>query len=147
MATDFQGTAGLLRRAFVDNWVARVPNVQVAYRNGPKLDPIPDAEAGHDWVRFSILDGFAIHPNVGSRRRRTTARVEIQIFTPLGRGDGRSRELGDTVADIWDDVARTGTVPGVTLGAPEFVAGGPDDSTPFWVDVVSTPFRIDHLPS
>lgn len=144
---DFQAAAGALRTYFTTQWKLLAPQVRIAYANGEPLDPAPKPEAPHfeSWVRFHILNGFATNPNVGSRRRRERGRVEIQIFTPLGRGDGWARELADTAAFIWDTVAG-GSVSDVQLGVTEFSPGGPDDELPYWVDVVSTQFRVDHLP-
>jgi hypothetical protein len=135
---DWQAAATTIRAEFSSQWAIRVPAARVAYRNGPKLTPLPDPES-EEWVRVSILNGASEHPAIGSRRSRDLGRVEVQIFTPLGKGDGRSRELGDIVREIWDSASFSD----VSLGAPEFVSGGPDSEIPFWGDVVSTPFRVE----
>jgi hypothetical protein len=140
---DWQDAAGALRDAFTSQWDARVgSSVPIAYRNGPKLNPLPDHRSA-SWVRFNVLNGFSRLTTVGSRRARDQGRVEVQIFTPMEQGDGRSRELGDTIREIWDSTK----IAGVVLEASEFVAGGPDPDLPYWVDVVSTSFIIEHAPA
>jgi hypothetical protein len=142
---DWQAAAGALRQNFESQWQARVPAAPIAYRNGPKLDPAPDPtglSGPRDWVRFNVLNGASRQPALGSRRSRDLGRVEVQIFTPRFEGDGRSRELGDTVREIWDSTQITG----LQLGAAEFVPVGLDPDLPFWMDVVSAPFSTDNIP-
>jgi len=138
----YQEAAGLIRSYFQSQWEFRVPTVVYGYRNGVKVhsDLDPDTDS---WVEFGILDNFSEIAAIGHRRRRQFGRVHVRIYTPLGKGDGRSRSYGDIIADIWD----TALIPGILFEAPEFVPGGPDEKLPWWEDACSTPFIFMHNPS
>ena len=138
----YQEAAGLVRNHFESQWGARVPTVKYSYRNGPRIHEALDPEID-SWVEFGVLDNFSEISAIGQRLRRQFSRVHVDIYTPLGRGDGRSRSYGDIIADIWD----IAMIPGILLEAPEFVPGGPNEELPWWTDACSTPFVFMHNPS
>lgn len=133
--------AGTLRDHFRQQWEALVPSVPITYRNGPKLDPPPDTDKDI-WVQIGVINTFSNKVSLGSRYSRRNARVIVNIYTPLFQGDGRSRTYGDVVQAIWD----AATLPGISIGDPEFVPGGPDPDLQFWVDSVSTRVTFHHSP-
>ena len=83
-----------------------------------------------------MLDNFAEVASIGMKFRRMFGRVNVTINTPLDAGEGRGRNIGDVIANIWD----TSTLTNIFLEAPSFVPGGRHRTLPFWVDSVSTQF-------
>ena len=138
---NYYTAASLLRDHFATEWAARAPTVKSVPQNSRdyvNLDP--DAQS---WVQFSLVDNFSEIAAIGHKLRRQFSRVRVDIYTPLNKGDGRSRNYGDIIADIWD----TAEIPGILIEAPEFVPGGPHEELPWWTDSVSTPVVFMHDPS
>lgn len=95
-----------IRQHFAASWVdGALPRTPINWPNEPGFTPPERAP----WVRFSLTLGEGRRISVGPRLDRWTGVVTIQVFTPLGSGDGVSDALCDAAAAIF--------APGVTLSA------------------------------
>ena len=138
----FAQIAGAIRARFSTEWPQLRPSAPVAYDN-TAFDPTRDAlDAGGrnlaSWVRLTIIPGDGFQASLGTPRVwRATGIVVVQVFSPLGEGDGSAYSLADDVAAIFRGV----TVQGVVFRAPSLTHIGPDGA---WYQInVATPFQVN----
>lgn len=58
-----------------------------------------------EWVRFSVVpaDAFKIEIGSGNNQTRTVGLVFVQVFVPVGSGDGRAGELASLAIEVFAD--------------------------------------------
>jgi hypothetical protein len=135
---NYQDAKGRLRTIFAGSFPNFVPDTPITYRNGPDVTVGLDV-ASDAWVRFSILTGSPILPELGSRNQRNNGRIIVQIFTPKGQGDGRGTAIADAIMELWN-TANTGSV---ILGAHELIPVGATKEDTWWQDQLSTGFTFN----
>jgi hypothetical protein len=137
----FTEDANAIRVCFAGLWPLLRPTVPVAYDNSA-FDPVSDAlDAGGNpapWVRLTIVPGDGFQASLGTPKIwRSTGIVVVQIFAPLGQGDGLANELADEVAVVFRGVS----LGRVIFRAPSLTRIGPDGA---WYQVnVATPYQSD----
>jgi len=126
---NFTEAANTLRQRFNDEFRSR-SDAFVTYDNVNQLQK-PDGswvtepkDSNGDpapWVRFSIRASNAQQISAGSQRLfRQPGSIIVQIFIPVGKGDGKAYEVADAIAASLRGV----TINGVRLKAtspPQFV--------------------------
>jgi hypothetical protein len=115
------------------------PTVARVYDNEQRVTPPATGDA---WVRLSILGGAARLPELSSRLADNLGRAVVQIFTPVGTGDALSRQIANSVRNIFQSVR----VSEVQLGATELVPVLQESGSPWRQVNVSTPFRFESMP-
>lgn len=144
----FEATANALRDHFKDAWTIVEEHIPIEFEgvdfSPPDPNPSPAIAEGEEnepaYLRFTMLDGDGRQVSFGaSRRWRNVGVLVVSIFTPLGAGDGRARELADEAATILRGI----TVSGVTLQAPGLRRIG--KSGPWLQHNLNTPYFFDQI--
>ncbi len=120
----FAADAKAIRVRFDARWSALQPNVPIKFQNVGG-STTPDATA---WVRLTVLTGDSRQESMGARSGGTYNNpgiAVVQIFTPVGEGDGEARSLADTVGRIFRGFSETSTG-NILFGAPMLTNVGPD---------------------
>jgi len=99
---NFDTVGNTLAAHFVTQMTALESTVQRVFDNGPKLTTAPDPRTG-EWVRYSWRPAQDALVSVGGKLHRGVGIVDIQIFTPLGSGQGKSERIGRTLQTIFRD--------------------------------------------
>lgn len=98
------------------------------------------------WMRFSVQTGEAAVTGVGTalKRRTRVCRVFVEVFGPLGDGDGLVTEIANEVEQIWRDamVAANSPDPLIYVGEPSSFERSEADR---YCQVVSVPVQADLL--
>lgn len=95
---------------------------------------------GTAWVRLTVISGEQRQVSMGKLRRfRRTGVVGVNIYVPVGSGDGRAQELADAVADIF--MGRT--VNGVIFRGTGLTRVGREGAWQVWL--ADTPYQADDL--
>jgi hypothetical protein len=127
--------AQTIRERFDSEWPVQQPSVPYSFGD-VEVDPPDDSP----WVRVSTISGEQTQVSMGKLRRfRRVGLVMVQIFVPAGGGDGTARELGDSVAAIYQGR----TVKGVIFRGTGLTRIGIDGA---WVQYnAATPYQADSL--
>ena len=136
-------TDALIARFYAD-WTAAHPTVPVDTPNGKPVSV--DTETGA-WLRLRFVPAFARNIAVGGKLRMVWGRAVVNVYTPIGIGDGVAAGYDDDVVDIWDGAHAAGLDGAIHLDAPTPLVAVPDRDAPFWRSGVSIPFHFDHTPS
>jgi hypothetical protein len=96
---------------------------KIAYDNAPRLSPAP--ASSDTWARVSVREIGPGRMAFGAPRDfEDLAQLAIELFVPLGQGDGPIRTLADTL--------RTNLAPGTTsdvlFQVPRFLPLPPDEA-------------------
>lgn len=98
------------------------------------------------YLRFSVQTGDAAVTGIGTelKRRTRVGRVFVEVFGPLGEGEGDVTELATEVEQIWRDamVAANSPDPLIYVGEPSSFERPEAER---YCQVVSVPFRADLL--
>ena len=137
----FAQTASTIRTRFATEWPQLRPAVAIAYDNlafDPGRDALDAERNPAAWVRLTIIPGEGFQASLGTPRVwRATGVAVVQVFAPLGAGDGLAYGLADDVASVF----RGASVQGVVFRAPSLTRVGPDEA---WYQInVATPFQAD----
>lgn len=93
--------ASLIRQRFHAHWTTLSPSYRLVFAGVPTQTREVN---GAPWVRLTVLPGEARQigfSNTG-RRKRVTGTVRVQVFVPVGEGDGLALSLADQVAECWE---------------------------------------------
>lgn len=133
---DFESAANTIRSTFATNLDSVFPT-RTAFYDNQKGDP-PNGEI---WLRLSVRDGAAFEAALGGLLYRFPGVAIVQIFAPLGHGDGELRELADTIAGWF----RGKRIDSVRFFAPPYLTHvGMSDG---WHQVnLTVPFEYDLTP-
>jgi hypothetical protein len=132
----FASDSATIRQRFETLWPGQF-SPQVPHTWGDvKYDPPEDTP----WVRLTILPGQQAQASMGKQRLfRRNGVVVVDIFVPAGSGDGRAKELGDAVTNIF--MGRT--VSGVIFRATSLERVQVDGA---WTQYsASTPYQADSV--
>jgi hypothetical protein len=100
----------------------------------------PDAREGVVWLRPEVLPAVAQQISIGtSPRFRHFGVMIIQVFAPLGAGDGVARRAADKILGIY----RLARVEGFRIRAPYIDPVGPGE-TWFQINAV-VPYERDEI--
>ncbi len=120
---------------FFDNQRAKPPEgLDVSDETEPE-DRIKSA-----WCRITVVWGQANQADMSKQPRiRTQGTVIVQVFVPVGSGDGLALRISDEVCDIF----RRARLAGMTFRAPHPSRVGPDDN---WYQInVVMPMHYDFV--
>jgi hypothetical protein len=110
----------------------------VEYPNAPVSAPQPRNDKM--WARFSVVWGESFQADLGTNTRdRHVGMMVIQIFSPIGLGDGDAIKLADVIKQNF----RKTKVSGITWRTPSLGTVGRDEQ--WWQTNVSCPFYFDEL--
>ncbi len=96
------------------------------------------------WCRLSIRFGLQEQLTLGGNSAghyRTTGIAQVQLFEPLGNGDGTQLELVDAIVTAFRGVVLAGPPP--IHFDPPYVSTPPVLDDGLWLSVVTIPFRIE----
>ena len=114
---DFDAVGDVLALHFATQMALNEPTVKIAYRNGPKLTTEPDPKST-EWVRYSWLPIDDRAAAIGGSFYRGLGMVDVQVFTPLGRGTGASERIERSIQELFRDEDIAGVVVGpITFGS------------------------------
>lgn len=134
----FAAAANAIRDWFRDRAVGAVATAlgPVLYDN---VDTPAIPGAGR-YVRFRVLDGAGTQITCGTTARyRATGRVVVELFDPLGIGDGAQLANADTVAAMFR--GKRIASPMVAFDPPSITEG--TRAGAFFLRSVVVPFRAD----
>jgi hypothetical protein len=98
------------------------------------------------WCRLSMRIGLQEQLSVGGPQAghfRTTGVALVQLFEPVGQGDGTQLELVDAIVDAFRGVSLSGPPP--VHFDPPYVSSPPTFDDGFWLMVVTVPFRVEEM--
>lgn len=128
-----------IRTRFVNQFVAARPTVPYRLPNDQPYEPLPTTT----WARLTVLPATGDHAGIGGNTRlfRYLGLIDVQIFVPLGEGDGTAHEIADDVETIFRGIT-DGNVR--TRGPGRQVIGETKEGffcvsvlTKFWADYVA----------
>ena len=98
----FAAIANSIRSHFNTEFTQARPTVPILWDNVKRSS---EASPDQAWVRFSISEKEPTIRSFGAqdaRRVDTPGIAVVEIFTPVGDGDGLLREIADTVSSIFN---------------------------------------------
>ena len=137
--SDFDSAAVAIVTLFDAGMQTAHPTVTRIYDNQQRVTP-PSPSAS--WIRFSIVNGGAYLPEIGSRMADELGRAIAQIFVPIGTGDALARQIANSVRNVLQGV----TVSGVHLYATEVVPVSQEPGSAWRQINASTRFRFESTP-
>lgn len=137
MPSAIQSAAGLVRAQF-NVWLTLAESLPTVWDNMPD-----QARPGSGrWCRFSIRFGAQEQLTLagGSSAYRTAAIAQVQLFEPIGQGDGTQLGVVDAIVDAFRGVVLAG--PPAIHFDPPYVSAPPSVDDGLWMQVVTIPFRV-----
>lgn len=132
-----------LLQHFKTEWEALHPTIPIQFPNTKRVSAESDAEP---WLRLRFLHVLARRDAVGGQHRVQRGEAVVNVFVPLGTGDGNAIAYGREIEAIWEQARTNGLSGDIGLEAPAVLPGIPDPDLPFWRSGVAVPFFIDHSP-
>lgn len=121
--TTWAEAAGTARTRAAAALATASPGIRVAHDNAPPLSPPPGA--AETWARVSFLEVGPGRYSFGSPRVfEDLSLLAIELFAPLGQGDGGLRAIADALRSALPPA----TVSGVSFSLPRFVPLGLEDA-------------------
>lgn len=131
---DFDTAANTIRSTFATNLAGLSPAYTAFYDNQHGTPPNDET-----WMRLTVLDGTASMVGFGAGNRyRFPGVATVQIFVPVGQGDGLARQLAGIVSD-WFRGKRLSNVR--FFDPPYLRQVGPDGA--WWQANLIVPFDYD----
>ena len=140
MASATQSAANLIRQRF-NTLVTVAESLPTVWDNVPNAT-LPSSGR---WCRMSVRMGAAEQltlAGAGSAYRVTGVAL-VQLFEPLGAGDGTQLGLVDAIVDAFRGVTLLG--PPVIHFDPPYVSSPPSVDDGLWLQVVTIPFRVQEF--
>jgi hypothetical protein len=138
--TAFTDISRKIRQRFETQWTASSPIPAPYYFAGQDVKAaIVNRET---WVRLTIIPGDTSQNalnGASGRRKRSTGIARVDIYVPVGLGEGPAQALADTVAGLWE----MSTVEGIIYRATSVQRVGEVDN--WLVYQADTPFQSDTL--
>lgn len=137
MPSAIQSAAGLVRARF-NTLITVAEALPTVWDNAPD-QAIPGSSR---WCRFSMRFGVQEQLTIagGSSAYRTASVALVQLFEPIGAGDGTQLGLVDAIVDAFRGVVLAG--PPVVHFDPPYVSAPPSVDDGLWLQVVTIPFRV-----
>ena len=132
-----QAVGNAIRSRFATQ-VATPQSLLTFYDNQDSESAPPSAR----WARVSVLFGESRQASFGStggRQFRTTGVASVELYEPIGAGDGAQLALADVVVSAFRGV--TLASPSIVFASPNVTAGFRDG--PWWKRNVVIPFESD----
>ena len=130
-----------LYNLFNTTWSGLDPAVPVITPNEKSLDQTDE------WVRFTIKAGNAEVLEIGDPKRytRTIGVVIIQVFVRPDTGDGRARELCDTIEGIFRNAEASITDGSIRFREPTSTEVGLAENEAYYQMNVTVPYYRDEV--
>jgi len=106
-----------------------------------RTDGSPQAQSD-EWAESRVLDAADLR-EIGGRTAEHRGQLMVEIYTPLGRGAKRGREIADSIAGAFQGV-RVGSV---SCYQADYRPGGRDVGSAFWHSGISIRIRWEHAPA
>ena len=137
MASQIQTAAGLVRARF-NTFVTVAETLPTVWDNAAD-QAIPGSGR---WCRFSMRFGQQEQLTIAgnSSAYRTASVALVQLFEPIGAGDGTQLGIVDAIVDAFRGVVLAG--PPVIHFDPPYVSAPPSVDDGLWLQVVTIPFRV-----
>lgn len=137
MPSAIADAAGLVRARF-NTEITVGQTLPTAWDNAPTAS-LPGSGR---WCRFSMRFGVQEQLTLagGSSAYRTTGIAQVQLFEPIGQGDGTQLGLVDAIVDAFRNVSLAG--PPVVHFDPPYISAPPSVDDGLWLQVVTIPFRV-----
>ncbi len=119
---DFDAVGDTLATHFATQMASDESSVKISWSNGPKLTPEPNPSST-EWVRYSWLPIEDRAAGIGGSLYRGVGLVDVQIFTPLGKGTASAERISRSIQEMFRDEA----ISGVVVGPVSFAAVGEVD--------------------
>lgn len=140
VASKIKQGIGVVRNHLVANW-ATPQGITVVHDNVPDQG-VPSVGR---WCRVPVYAGVQEHATLGfagsGATFRTTGVALLQIYTPLGDGDGAAYALLDELAAACRGVTLAG--PPVVRFQPPYMSAQPVREGAFWQTVLTADFTIE----
>ena len=137
MVSQIQTAAGLVRARF-NTLVTVGETLPTVWDNAPD-QTLPGSGR---WCRFSMRFGQQEQLTIAGATSayRTASVALVQLFEPIGAGDGTQLGLVDAIVDAFRGVVLAG--PPVIHFDPPYVSAPPSVDDGLWLQVVTIPFRV-----
>lgn len=138
MATSFNLVESEIRQRLANN----IGSVQVLYDNMPKTQVRDgNGEMPSEFVHLTIYNIDHQIRTIGSteNRVRYSGVFDVNIFTPVARGDGRGAEIADIVAGVFNNVIFN-RIHTRLQGVQDVGAAGQ-----YWQSMVAIVFEADYI--
>lgn len=128
---------------FKTEWESIHSSVPINYPNAEQATPATNGS----WGKIRVIHSDSRRIAVGGQLRRETGFIVVNIYTPIGKGDGLAVTLDKDVTAIWDAAHGGGLDGNIHLGAPAPVPNSRDADVPnLWQSGISVPFTVYHAP-
>ncbi len=140
MASALQTAASLIRQRF-NTLVTVAESLPTVHDNAPN-QTLPSAGR---WCRLSLRMGAAEQLTLAGvdSSYRIAGVALVQLFEPIGAGDGTQLGLVDAIVDAFRGVTLLG--PPVIHFDPPYVSAPPTLDDGLWLQVVTIPFRVQEF--
>lgn len=137
MPSSIASAAGLVRARF-NTQITVAQTLPTAWDNSPTAT-LPGSGR---WCRFSMRFGQQEQLTLAGDGSlfRTTGIAQVQLFEPIGQGDGTQLVLVDAIVTAFRNVSLAGP-PVVHFDQP-YVSSPPSVDDGLWLQVVTIPFRV-----
>lgn len=137
----YEEAATNIQSAFADYWGAKTPVHWPNQKEGDGVDEFARPEDS-EWIRFTLNQGDSNQQTLEENPRyRHLGTVIIQVFVPIGYGEGAVLELIDDVAAFF----RGETIADFTFRAPQITTPGRDGK--WYQKNITIPFLRDEVPA
>ena len=137
---NFVTTNSALAQHFATQMASLEPSVKIQWENAQPLSQAPDPRTA-EWCRYSFRPGLDQIGALGGITWRGTGVLMIQVFTPLGRGQGPNLDILRNVQTLF----RTGSpISGVRIESYSIAQQGATDDG-WYQGTASIRFEIDEL--
>jgi len=111
---DFDAINGILASHFSTQMASLEPSVSIVWDNA-QPDPTPSNPQTEEWCRYSFRPGSETIGALGGLTWRGTGVVIVQVFTPLGLGQGPNLDVLRNVQLLFRD---SSPISGVRIQPP-----------------------------
>lgn len=103
---NLHAVGGTLSSHFATQMASAESAVKIAYDNAQPLSPNPDPRST-EWCRYSYRPSLERAAAMGGTTWRGTGLALVQVFTPLGKGQGASLRILRSIQEIFAPNGRT----------------------------------------
>ena len=134
MITSFATLLQQIKADFDAAFVVSIP-LPTAYPNATFTPPATGL-----YARLSVVMGEGEQTQFGSTKRfRDVGNLFVQIYAPIGTGEGAAAAAAESIAARYRAVSRVNA----TFLTPSIQPGGRDPVEPRWITTVRCPFYAD----
>lgn len=107
MSNGLAAVASTLATRFTSGMASSLSSTPYVFDNGPELATPPNPRTG-EFVRWSFRPATGRPASLGRVHFRLFGLLDIQIFTPLGKGSGRATAISEAIQAMYRDTSITG---------------------------------------